>query len=151
MPEFVIRRACTKDAPRLEALLHEWLNWSPEPDRGKSVRRAITNRQFLVAEVDSQLVGFIHFILHEDVIDGAPNAFITAFYVQEWLRGLGIGTRLLREAIIQSAARGATFIETSTIHSEAKAFYESHGFRQTIGDIGEVFLELDVGEFLEGR
>jgi GNAT superfamily N-acetyltransferase len=99
-----------------------------------------------VAEVSSHIVGFIHFVLHEDIIDGAPNAFITAFYVQEGYRGKGIGVQLLHEAIVASMERGATFIETSTLHSSAKAFYERHGFRQIFGDIGEVFLELDVAK-----
>ncbi|MDG6981561.1 MAG: hypothetical protein JRN51_10690 [Nitrososphaerota archaeon] len=35
-----------------------------------------------------------------------------------------------------SAMRGAAFIETSTLHVGAKAFYERHGFKQTFGDIG---------------
>ena len=150
MSKFFVRRALIRDAPRLNLLLHEWLGWDPGHGRILSIQRAIRNREFIVAEARSQIIGFVHFILHEDVIDGAPNAFITAFYVQEGLRGVGVGTRLLREATVQSAAHGATFIETSTIHCEAKAFYETHGFRQTIGDIGEVFLELDVGELFEG-
>lgn len=93
-------------------------------------------------------MGFIHFVQHEDVIDGAPNAFITALYVQEMFRGEGLGNALLHEAIAASAIRGAAFIETSTLHSRAKAFYERHGFKQVSGDIPESFLELDVARYL---
>jgi predicted N-acetyltransferase YhbS len=75
-----------------------------------------------VAESDSKVVGFIHFILHEDVIDGEPNALITALFVQTKPRGNGIGSELLRDAIKSSIAQGATFRETSTRHSNAKAF-----------------------------
>jgi GNAT superfamily N-acetyltransferase len=151
MSKFIVRRAHIKDAPRLKFLLHEWLNWEPPSGRVQSVKRAIKNEEFLVAQAGPTVVGFIHFILHEDVVDGAPNAFITAFYVQERFRGKGIGTKLLHRAIIESASRGATFVETSTLHSKAKAFYEERGFRQFSDDIGEVHLELDVNKVLEVR
>jgi GNAT superfamily N-acetyltransferase len=124
------------------------MSWEPREGRSRSIKRAIRNEEFLVAEVDSQVVGFIHFIIHEDVIDGAPNAFITALYTRERFRGGGIGTMLLHRAVTESTASGATFIETSTLHSSAKAFYERHHFKQIFGEIGEVFLELDVKEFL---
>lgn len=147
MSKFLVRQALFRDAPRLNALLHEWLGWNPRHGRIGSIRRAIRDKEFIVADSKSQIVGLIHFVIHEDVIDGTPNAFITAFYVQERFRGKGIGTKLLRETIAESAERGAAFIETSTLHAAAKAFYERHGFKQTIGEIGEVFLELDVGRF----
>ncbi len=151
MSEFRVRRARIKDAPRLAFLLHEWLNWDPPTGRAAGIKRAIRAKEFFVAGVGSTVVGLIHFVLHEDIIDGAPNAFITAFYVQERHRGKGIGEALLCEAIIASAMRGATFIETSTLRSRAKAFYERHGFKQTFGDIGESFLELDVSKFREAK
>lgn len=151
MAEFHVRRVRIKDAPRLAFLLHEWLNWDPPTGRAASIERAIRAEEFFVADTGSTIVGLIHFVLHEDIIDGAPNAFITAFYVQERYRGKGIGKALLHEAIIASAMRGATFIETSTLHARAKAFYERHGFRQTFGDIGESFMELDVAKYLEAQ
>lgn len=151
MPKLFIRRAFIRDAPRLAALLHEWLNWDPKAGRLRSISHAIGDREFLLAEVDSELVGFIHFVLHEDVIDGAPNAFITAFYVQNRFRGKGIGTRLLHGAIAEAVKRGAAFMETSTLHAKAKTFYEKNGFKQMKDEIGEVFLELDVSERHEAQ
>jgi len=149
MFEFSVRPGLIRDAPRLDGLLHEWLNWDPGHGRIRSIRRAIQNKEFIIAESRSRIIGFIHFVVHEDVIDGAPNAFITAFYVQKRFRGRGIGTELLRKAIGTSVAHGVTFIETSTLHVDAKAFYEGWGFKQTIGEIGEVFLEMDVSRFLK--
>ena len=151
MSKFLVRRALAKDAPRLRYLLHEWLNWEPQWERTASINRSIRNNEFMVAEATSGLVGFVHFVLHEDVIDGAPNAFITAFYIQEGYRGGGIGTAVLRAAIMASAERGAAFIETSTLHASAKMFYERRGFKQVFGDMGEVFLELDVAKYLEAQ
>ena len=86
--------------------------------------------------------------MHEDIIDGGPNTFISAFYVSHAHRGRGVGTLLLERAIEDSLNRKAVGIETSTIHLRAKKLYEKHHFKQTLGDIGEVFLELDVDEYL---
>ena len=144
MSKILVRQAVVRDVPRLEDLLQGWLNWNPKSGRTPSIRRAVRNKEILVAEMQSRVVGFIHFVIHEDIIDGAPNAFITAFYVQKMSRGKGVGTTLLQQAITESTKRGATFIETSTLHSRAKTFYEKRGFSQTMGEIGEAFLELDV-------
>jgi GNAT superfamily N-acetyltransferase len=95
----------------------------------------------------SKDIGFIHYILHENVIDGAPNAFVTAFYVSPAYRGKGVGTLLLEGAITDSLARGAVGVETSTIHGYARKLYEKNHFKRAFGDIGEVFLELDIDEF----
>jgi GNAT superfamily N-acetyltransferase len=104
MSKFLVRQARFRDAPQLEALLHEWLKWDTESGRIRSVRRSIKNREFLVAETRSRIVGFIHFVIHEDVIDGTPNSFITAFYVDSRHRRRGIGTKLLRKAVFDAAA-----------------------------------------------
>jgi len=53
---------------------------------------------------------------------------------------------LLREAIADSLARGAVGVETSTIHDSARKLYEKHHFKQAFGDIGEIFLELEIDE-----
>jgi GNAT superfamily N-acetyltransferase len=145
--ELTIRMARVQDAPKLRALLLEWLKSEPRAGRLRSIRRAIRNREFLVAQIQSNDIGFIHYILHEDVIDGALNAFITAFYVSPAYRGKGVGSSLLRQAITDSIARGAVGVETSTIHDSARKLYEKHHFKQASGDIGEVFLELDVDAF----
>lgn len=84
--------------------------------------------------------------MHEDVIDGVPNSFLSAFFVTQSYRRRGVGSLLLEKAIANSLARGAVGVETSTIHAAARKLYERHLFKQTMGDIGEVFLELDVDE-----
>jgi len=86
--------------------------------------------------------------MHEDIIDGGPNSFITAFYVSPAYRGKGVGTLLLNEAIADSLTMGAVGVETSTIQKFAKNLYEKYHFGQTMGEIGEVFLELDIPEYL---
>jgi len=147
----IIRRARITDAPAVDRLLSEWFDWKPESGRLESVKRAIRNREVLVAQSNKRIVGFIHYIMHEDIIDGGPNAFISANYVSSGHRGRGVGTLLLKEMIKDSLARGAVGVETSTIHTRAKKFYERQHFKQTMGDIAEVFLELDIPEYLRAR
>ncbi|TMI43022.1 GNAT family N-acetyltransferase [Candidatus Bathyarchaeota archaeon] len=143
----VIRRARMTDASAVDRLLSEWFDWKPESGRLESVKRAIHDHEILVAQSNKRIVGFIHYIIHEDIIDGGPNAFISANYVSSEHRGKGVGTLLIREMIKDSLARGAVGVETSTIHDRAKRFYEKHHFKQTMGDIAEVFLELDIPEY----
>ncbi len=139
------------DAASVDTLLSEWFDWKPVSGRLNSVQRAVRSKELLVAEARSRLVGFIHYVMHEDIIDGGPNTFTSAFYVSEAERGKGVGTLLLERAITDSLARGAVGVETSTIHMRAKQLYERHHFKQTMGDIGEVFLELDVAEYSQAK
>jgi GNAT superfamily N-acetyltransferase len=143
----LIRKALTSDALQVEALLNEWFDWNPTTGRSSSIIRAIEKGELIVAQSESRLIGFIHHVLHEDIIDGDLNAFITAFFVSATYRGYGVGSRLLEAAISEALANGAVGIETSTIHSRAKKLYEKHHFKQTVGDIGEAFLELDIEEY----
>ncbi len=137
------------DALTVDALLSEWFDWKPSSGRLESIRRAVRKRELLVAEVGSRIIGFIHYVIHEDIIDGAPNSFISAFFVTQSHRRRGVGTLLLERAITDSLARGAVGVETSTIHAMARKLYERHHFKQTMGDIGEVFLELDIDDYLQ--
>jgi len=127
----VIRRARMTDAPAVDRLLSEWFDWKPESGRLESVKRAIHHHEILVAQSNNRIVGFIHYIMHQDIIDGGPNGFISANYVSSGHRGRGIGTLLLKEMIKDSLARGAVGVETSTIHARAKKFYERQHFKQT--------------------
>jgi GNAT superfamily N-acetyltransferase len=144
----LVRRASITDAPLVDNLLSEWLKWTPDSGREKSLRRAIRNNELLVAESQEKaLVGFIHYVMHEDIIDGGLNAFITAFYVSPSWRRKGAGTLLLDGAIENALTRGAVGVETSTIHESAKRFYMKRHFKQAQGDIAEAFLELEISEY----
>jgi GNAT superfamily N-acetyltransferase len=148
---FAIRKAAPIDAPRVNLLLSEWFDWTPKSGRLQSVRRAVINGEIGVAEVDSEIAGFIHYVMHEDIIDGGPNVFISALYVSTAYRRKGVGSQLLEHAISDSLARGAVGVETSTTRLNAKRLYQRHHFRQAFGDIYEAFLELDIEEYLRTR
>ena len=149
--QIIIRRALNTDALSVDRLLSAWFDWKPENGRLGTIKRAVRNGELLVAQDENSLIGFIHYVIHEDIIDGGPNAFISAFYVSPAQRRKGIGTLLLKKAIVDSLNRGVVGVETSTTQLMAKILYERLHFKQTIGDIGEVFLELDISEFLRTR
>ena len=147
---YVVRGAKLGDAKKILSLLEEWLGPSSH-NRTESVADAIANQEILVAARSSSLVGLIHFVVHSDIIDGAPNAFITAFYVRELDRRAGVGTSLLEETIAAVRAKGVVSVETSTTRKAAMRFYEKRGFKQSFGDLGEQFLELDVDRSHRGE
>jgi GNAT superfamily N-acetyltransferase len=144
--KYTLRKSKLKDVRAIEALLLEWLSFAPKRGRTESIKSAIRRKEIVVAESGSTMVGFIHYVIHNDIIDGAPNSFITAFYVSSVYQGIGVGSALLESAIADSASRGVVSIETSTVEGRAKDFYLKHGFRQYLGE--EIFLELDLQKTL---
>jgi ribosomal protein S18 acetylase RimI-like enzyme len=147
----IIRSGTWSDVSAVEKAIARWQSW--EVQREKSIRRAIRNKELLVADREGELVGFIHYAMHEDVIDGGLNAFITTFYVAPEFRDKGVGSKLLRTAIKDALKRGAVGIETSTANPDAKRLYERHFFRQFMGrwTMGEVFLELEMNKYRNKR
>jgi len=87
--------------------------------------------------------------MHEDIIDGGPNSFITALYVLPEFRNKGVGSKLLQAAIRDALERGALEIEASTANPDARRLYEKHHFDQFMGKwtMGEVFLELNLSKY----
>jgi GNAT superfamily N-acetyltransferase len=144
---FRIRWGTETDTSAIERLIVEWLDW--KIPREESIKRAIRNRELLLAEQGGKVIGFIHFVMHEDIIDGGLNSFITAFYVVPELRNKGVGSALLHNAIQKALKKGAVGVEASTASPEARQLYERHRFRQFMGKntMGEVFLELDVDQY----
>ena len=142
-----IRLATQKDIFAIKKSIVEWLNW--KTSRDKSIKRAIKKKELLVADHQGKVVGFIHQVMHEDIIDGGLNSFITCFYVVPEFRNKGIGAKLLRKAIRDALDKGAVGIETSTASLDARRLYERHHFRQFVGkySMGEVFLELDMEKY----
>jgi len=145
-----IRRATEKDISSIKKYIVEWLDW--ETPREESIKRAIKNKELLVADQQGRVIGFIHHVMHEDIIDGGLNSFITAFYVAPECRNKGVGSILLRRAIQDALDKGAVEIETSTASRDARRLFERHHFKQFMGKgmrgpCGEVFLELDIREY----
>jgi len=142
-----VRRAREEDISVIDGYITEWLDF--DTNREESIRRAVKNKELLVADYKGKLLGFIHYVMHEDLIDGGPNSFITAFYVFPEFRKKGVGSKLLQAAIEDGVQRGALEIEASTADPDARRLYEKHHFQQFMGKwtMGEVFLELDISRY----
>jgi len=54
---------------------------------------------------------------------------IDALWVDEPLRGRGLGSRLLRQAEQMAASQGCTHALLGTFDFQARGFYEKHGYR----------------------
>jgi len=142
-----IRRAKEEDVSVIDEHITKWLKF--DTDRVEPIKRAIKNKELLVADLQGKLIGFIHYVMHEDIIDGGPNSFITAFYVVPEFQHRGIGSSLLQMAIEDALGKGALGIEASTANPDAKRLYEKHHFEQFMGQwtMGEVFLELNISKY----
>jgi GNAT superfamily N-acetyltransferase len=139
--EIGFRRARAKDVPMISRSIARWLVW--KIPREGSIRRAIKRREILVAYQGRTVIGYVHSIMHEDIIDGGTDSFITCLYVAPPFRNKGVGSSLLKRAMSNAIRAGAVGVKTSTASPDARRFYEAHGFRQFKGDwaMGEVFLE----------
>src|SRR3989442_4992102 len=105
------------DAASVDNLLSEWFDWKPVSGRLNSVQRAVRKKELLVAEADSRVVGFIHGVLHEDIIGGGPHPLIFAFYVSGGERRKRVGTTLLDAASCRSPPRSARGVGSPAIHT----------------------------------
>lgn len=136
-----------KDISTIDRIMVEWLNW--RAPREESIKRAIENKELLVADRKSEVIGFIHCAMHEDIIDSGLNSFITCVYIGPEFRNKGIGSELLDRAIKDALENGAIGIETSTASPIARRLFERHHFKHFKGNwtMGEVFLELDMEKY----
>jgi GNAT superfamily N-acetyltransferase len=114
-------------------------DWKVE--RHLSLSRAIRSKEILIATKNNRIVGFVHGIIHEDIIDGGRNLFVTAQYVLPRHRRSKVGTGLLNALVREAIDKGVVEIETSTMSNQGRKFYEHYGFQQRDG---EIFLELTV-------
>lgn len=146
---FAIRKATEDDVGVISESIEEWLSW--KVPREDSIKRAVKKRELLVAELEGGVTGFIHYVPHEDIIDGGTNFFITCLYVTPEHRHEGAGSALLNAALEDAFNRGARGVETSTSNPDARILYERNGFKQFMGNwtMGEVFLEMNAKKYRE--
>lgn len=126
-----VRRAVEGDLEAVHPLLDQLL--TAEFARRQAVwRDAFAQDDFAawVAEVDGRPAGFLDLILFPDVAHGGKIGVINNLVVDAPVRGRGLGTRLLREAIHYSRQRGAVELHvwTDFDNTAALELYESVGF-----------------------
>ena len=87
------------------------------------------NHDIVVAEVNSEVVGFAHLMTYQDLSHGALAGELLALVVREDMRRQGIGTALLREIIRLAKERGVgeLHVNTEQDNTAARCLYQSVG------------------------
>lgn len=82
--------------------------------------------QCLLAEVDGGVVGLVHFFAHDDTWNPNPICYLQDLYVDETVRGHGIGRALIESVVDQAADRGwsAVYWLTAEDNHQARVLYD---------------------------
>ncbi len=143
----VVRRALELDSAAILALVPRLVDFGPPPWRNSAemteadlsvIVNALTSSNddpaIFVAEIDGQVVGFVHVRSVEDYYHRRPHGHVADLVVAQTAEGMGIGKRLLEEA--EMWARGQSFdwlsIAVFEENVRALALYEKIGYRKDI-------------------
>ncbi|WP_422446267.1 GNAT family N-acetyltransferase [Thermoanaerobacterium sp. DL9XJH110] len=86
--------------------------------------------QILVAEEHGRVVGLISYSVKPSLYHGANSCIIEDLVVKQQARGRGVGSALIREALIRIQKLGCAEVSVSTMPDNEKAirFYRACGF-----------------------
>ena len=126
-----IRKATLDDVDKVEVLLQELIG-EPLGDRRKFFREALSSEDYagLFAELEGEIVGYVDLWGFPDPGHGAVLGVILNFIVSKDHRKIGIGDRLLEEAVKEAEKRNFRefHVWTEFENEAAKAIYKKHGF-----------------------
>lgn len=127
-----IRKAGLYDADALAVLLVQLGYTCPPSDIASRIALQSTPGRdvVLVAECDALVRGVLILHIHTPIHVSRKWALISAFVVDEAVRGQGIGAALLKAAEQHALMVGCSQVELSSSESRirAHAFYEQHGY-----------------------
>ncbi|MGW2812071.1 N-acetyltransferase family protein [Streptomyces sp. NPDC001415] len=159
-PSLFIRAAQRSDGESLGALTRD--AWSPlhsvQPRPTPPYEPFFDERhepsQYLVAETDGRVVGFVRLVPATSLACNRHVRQIQGLEVAEAARGRGVARALLRAAYDASRSQGATRITLRVLghNTPARALYEAEGFAVEGLLPGEFLLEGEyVDDVLMGR
>ena len=93
-----------------------------------------SNHELIVAERDGKVIGTLHLTFLPSIsFQGGWRAQVESVRVDKSLRGLGIGSELMKWTIERARSRGAHIVQLTTHQSREAAhrFYERLGFKVT--------------------
>ncbi|MFI9765687.1 GNAT family N-acetyltransferase [Streptomyces sp. NPDC052415] len=139
MPEYRpphIRTATPADEEQLARLDRDtWSTLHAVTPRPQPPYRAFFDERhlpedYLVAELDRRLVGYIRLAFPTSLASNAHVRQIQGLAVSDRARGLGVGRALIRAAVAEARRRGARRLTLRVLghNTPARRLYESEGF-----------------------
>ena len=134
----VIAPASREDAPVLHAMIRALASAHNWPEGIKSTADDIARYGFgpspgfetLIARKGEKAVGFATYFYEFSTWRGRPGVYVQDLYVEEGLRGSGVGRRFLEEIIARARMRDAGYIRLAVHSANTRAieFYRHLGF-----------------------
>lgn len=126
MKNLKIRFAKDRDAFLLSSLINQWISIEKQSKRVKIILEALQNEnhEVLVAEINGNIIGVLHFSLSPDIMFGDYTSHILILFVKNKHRRKGVGLTLLNKAIKRAKEKGAVEIHVDTKSKEAEEFYQ---------------------------
>lgn len=142
-----VRVATPDDAHHVAAMLHAFNTEFDTPTPGVRVlegrlREQLSGSSMFAIVTDGPPVGLALVSLRPNAWFDGPVALLDELYVAPELRSQGIGSALLATARAEARRRGAELMEINVDgpDTDARRFYERHGFSCVEPDTGEVAL-----------
>lgn len=127
----LVRKATLDDMEKVEVLLQELIG-DPLLNRRKYFIKALSSENYkgFLAEKDNEVIGYVDLWGFPDPGHGAVLGIILNFIVSKDYRKMGIGDRLLEEAVKEAEKRDFKefHVWTEFENEAAKAIYRKHGF-----------------------
>jgi len=142
-----IRWATESDAAKIVYFIRELARFEREPVEHVKITEADVRRdgfgesrrfETLIAELDSQAVGFALFFANYSTWEGKPGLYLEDIFVEENARKSGTGKALIAALAAVAKSRGCARIDLSVLEwNPARDFYRRLGFRHA--DVWQTF------------
>jgi GNAT superfamily N-acetyltransferase len=139
MAETRIRWATENDAALIVHFIKALAIFEKEPVEQVRITPADVKRdgfgehrrfEVVIAEVDRKAVGFALFFPNYSTWEGKPGIYIEDIFVDESMRGTGIGRKLIAAVAKIAKSRGCARIDLAVLNwNPARGFYNRLGFR----------------------
>jgi len=139
MADTRIRRATENDAALIVHFIRALAIFEKEAVEHVRITEADVRRdgfgehqrfEVLIAEVDRKAAGFALFFPNYSTWEGKPGLYIEDIFVDETMRGTGLGRKLIAAVAKIAHSRGCARIDLAVLNwNPARGFYNRLGFR----------------------
>ena len=124
-----VRQARVDDVEGIRTLMSQLGYDVPTPEIAERLQRQEERREVFVATSAGRVVGWAAVCADEPFVEGF-GAHLEGLVVEESMRGLGIGARLIVAVESWARERGCAEmrVQSNVVRERAHAFYQRHGF-----------------------